>query len=95
MRMCTGFLAVAGLAAATAVAQASGQRDQLRISLTVLERCDIHHGPSSPRVDCTAGVPWTVAPPTSARAAGPRSDLRLPVPEPSLSDDGPVTTIVF
>lgn len=99
MHAATGFLALATFALAAAAAQAASQRGTLRISMTVVERCDIHDGPGSPSVDCSAGAPWTVAP-LRAAATAARTDRAplasyLPVPQDLPPDADPVTTIVF
>lgn len=101
MRACKVFLALAGLALTMGAVQASSRQSTLRISLTIVDRCDIRDGQASPSVDCSTGVPWTVASPAAATAAAPSLVAdgayasHLPVPRNGPVDGARVTTIVF
>ncbi|AKC87504.1 hypothetical protein [Pseudoxanthomonas suwonensis] len=97
------FKAVVLLACLVAMGtvQASSKNTVLRISLTIVDRCDIRDGHASPSVDCSTGVPWTVASPAAAAAVAPSlvadgtHASHLPVPRSGPIDGARVTTIVF
>jgi|GEM_PF-1195307 len=99
MRACKAFLALAGLTLTMGAVQASSQQSALRISMTIVDRCDVRNGSASPSVDCSIGVPWTVAPPAEASApslvADGNSTRHFPVPLSGPADEARVTTIVF
>ena len=97
MHACRTLLAVAGLPLAMGAVQASSQRSTLRISLTIVDRCDVSGASARPSVDCSAGVPWTVAPPGAAPSlvADGTSARHYPVPRSGPVDEARVTTIVF
>ena len=100
MRTRTAVLAVAVLVLSAGVVQASSRQNTLRISMTIVDRCDIREGAASPSVDCSIGVPWTMAAP-GARAVAPSlvadgtPASHLPVPHSGPVDGAQVTTIVF
>jgi hypothetical protein len=95
-------LILVGLALAVGAVQASSRQNTLRISMTIVDRCDIRAG-VSPSVDCSTGVPWMVASPTPAHAAPSlvadgthgTHGSHLPVPHSGPVDGARVTTIVF
>lgn len=93
-------LILVGLALAVGAVQASSRQNTLRISMTIVDRCDIRAGQASPSVDCSTGVPWMVASP-AAPAAAPSfvadgtHGSHLPVPHSGPVDGARVTTIVF
>ena len=72
----------------------------LRISMTIVDRCDIGAGQGRPAVACSSGTPWTIAGSAHAVAGEPsvsavNADSRhLPVPAGG-PGDARVTTIVF
>jgi hypothetical protein len=84
------------LTATIGAVHASANRASLRISMTIVDRCDVRNSQASPQVDCSAGVPWAVAP-----AAAPSlvtdnaAPSLLPVPGSGPVDGARVTTIVF
>jgi len=86
------------LACLAGTVQASSRTTTLRVTLTVVERCDVRGGEGAPSVECSAGVPWTVAAaspaPHAAAAGGPRA-AHLPVPAGDPEHGARVTTIVF
>lgn len=93
-------LILVGLALAVGAVQASSRQNTLRISMTIVDRCDIRAGQASPSVDCSTGVPWMVASPTPAHAAPSlvadgTHGSHLPVPHSGPVDGARVTTIVF
>lgn len=99
MRM-SKALALSLLALAVGTVQASTSRTAtLRISLTVVDRCDIRDNPQAPLVDCSLGVPWTVAGPVETTAPSLVADggsvRHFPVPHSGPVDGARVTTIVF
>ena len=99
MRACRTLPALLGLALAMGAVQASSQRSALRISMTIVDRCDISSASTRPSVDCSVGVPWTVAP--AAAPATPSlvvdgvAARHFPVPHSGPVDESRVTTIVF
>lgn len=98
MRACKAFLALTALALSVGAVQASSKQNTLRISMTIVDRCDIRDGQASPSVDCSIGVPWTVAPPAAAApslVADGSTTRHLPVPHSGPVDGSRVTTIVF
>ncbi|KAF1700708.1 hypothetical protein [Pseudoxanthomonas kaohsiungensis] len=98
MRACKAFLALAGLALTIGAVHASSQQATLRISMTIVDRCDVRNGGASPSVDCSIGVPWTVAPAAAAAAslvADGSASRHFPVPASGPADGARVTTIVF
>lgn len=96
-------LILVALALAVGAVQASSTRATLRISMTVLERCDIRAAGAAPSVDCSAGIPWALAAPASAalppaavvQAGGTSHATHLPVPHNDADDGSRVTTVVF
>ncbi|UWX04452.1 hypothetical protein H1235_05475 [Pseudoxanthomonas sp. NC8] len=97
MRTWTGFLAWS-VALTVGGAHASAGSDTLRISLTVVDRCDIRGGRDIPTVNCSAGVPRVLATAGAATAtppAGRSLPSYLPVPADTSVDPAPVTVIVF
>ncbi|GAB3507630.1 hypothetical protein [Pseudoxanthomonas daejeonensis] len=100
MRTRKAILALAALALSAGAVQASSRQSTLRISMTVVDRCDVRDGTTSPSVDCSIGVPWTMAAPGAPAAAPYRiADgdhfSHLPVPHSGPVDGSRVTTIVF
>jgi hypothetical protein len=89
------------LVLAAGAVQAASRQAVLRVSLTIVDRCDVRGVDSRARVDCSPGVPWLLVPAaaTNASSSAPRvaatgvrpSDL----PVPRQTDGVPVTTIVF
>lgn len=80
-------LLLAGLAVAMGAVQASSSTS-LRVSLTITERCDISRPAAGPSIECSRGVPWTLAP----ADAGPAG--LYPVPA-ATTGSAPAATIVF
>ena len=99
MRACRTLPALLGMALAMGAVQASSQRSALRISMTIVDRCDVSSAGARPSVDCSVGVPWTVAPPVAAATpslvADGGSTRHFPVPQSGPVDGSRVTTIVF
>lgn len=99
MRACKAVLALAGLVLTMGAVQASSQKSALRISMTIVDRCDIRNGSANPSVDCSIGVPWTVASPGAPAApslvADGSASRHFPVPHSGPADEARVTTIVF
>ena len=99
MRACKTVPALGGVALVMGAVQASSQKAPLRISMTIVDRCDIRAGGASPSVDCSIGVPWTVAQPVAAATpslvADNGSARHFPVPHSGPVDEARVTTIVF
>jgi len=100
MRIRKTFLTVAVLALSVGAVQASSRQSTLRISMTVVDRCDVREGAASPSVDCSIGVPWTISSPGAAAAAPSlvadgTHFPHLPVPHSGPVDGSRVTTIVF
>ncbi|WP_372015134.1 hypothetical protein [Pseudoxanthomonas sp. 10H] len=97
MRACKAFLATLGLVLAIGAVQASSRQDTLRISLTIVDRCDVRDVRQVPAVDCSAGVPWMVAQPLAPHLQVTGNSLlsHLPVPAGRPADGVQVTTIVF
>ncbi|KAF1698399.1 hypothetical protein CSC62_05690 [Pseudoxanthomonas jiangsuensis] len=102
MRACK-VLILAALVLAVGAVQASSARTTLRISMTVLERCDIRAADAVPSVDCSAGIPWALATPATAaippsalvQTGGTSHATHLPVPHSDADDGSRVTTVVF
>lgn len=97
MRPIKAVALLACLVAAGAV-QASSKSTVLRISLTIVDRCDVRNSEAAPRVDCSTGVPWMLAPAAAAPSLVVTGDTRpshLPVPHSGPADGAQVTTIVF
>lgn len=92
-------LILVGLALAVGAVQASSRQNTLRISMTIVDRCDVRAGQASPSVDCSTGVPWMVASPAATAAPALVADgthgSHLPVPHSGPVDGARVTTIVF
>lgn len=99
MRACRTLPTLLGLALAMGAVQASSQKSALRISMTIVDRCDVSSASIQPSVDCSAGVPWTVTPPvastTPSLVADGTSARHFPVPHSGPVDESRVTTIVF
>ena len=99
MRACKAFLALLVLAVGLGAVQASSRQDTLRLSLTIVDRCDIRDGRAAPTVDCSTGVPWMLAPATGPTApslvAIDARPSQLPVPAGGPVAGAQVTTIVF
>lgn len=100
MRTFTRAAILIAFTAVVGAVQASGKNTVMRISMTIVDRCDIREGAASPSVDCSIGVPWTMAAP-GARAVAPSlladgtPASHLPVPHSGPVDGAQVTTIVF
>ena len=95
-------LILAAMVLAMGAVQASGQKAQLRISLTIVDRCEVRSGSAIPSIACTLGVPWAVATPAAAPAVAPSvqpqgqaPSMHYPVPGIDPASDAAVTTIVF
>jgi len=92
------YLAALGLVAG--MVQASSQSASLRVSLTIIERCDISGGASAPSVECSTGVPWTIATslsdyPDSQNAAEGRAPHPVPVADKTGPGQGGITAVIF
>jgi len=76
MRTCSA-LVMLSLVFAVDIVQASGKA-ALRVSLTVVDRCDIRTGQIGPSVSCSDGVSGIVAMPAATSSRHPRvADLTL------------------
>lgn len=101
MRAYKAFLALVVLSLMMGAVQASSQKATLRISMTIVDRCDVRNDQARPSVDCSTGVPWMVAPVATGAAApslvvtGDTRPSHLPVPHSGPADGAQVTTIVF
>jgi hypothetical protein len=100
MRTFTRAAIVIAFTAGVGAVQASSKNTVMRISMTIVDRCDIRAGQASPSVDCSTGVPWMVASPTPTHAAPSlvadgTHGSHLPVPHSGPVDGARVTTIVF
>lgn len=98
MRACKALFMVVLVLVMGAVQASSRSSATLRISLTVVDRCDIRGGTPTPSIECSDGVPWAVVPPPDAvplAVADPGQAGLLPVPAGGAIDGTPVTAIVF
>jgi hypothetical protein len=99
MRMSRMAATLIVLATTIGGVHAASNHAGLRISMTIVDRCDVRHTGASPSVDCSAGVPWTVAAPAAPAAPSLVADggpaRHFPVPRSGPVDEARVTTIVF
>ena len=99
MRTFTRAAILIAFTAVVGAVQASSKNALMRVSMTIVDRCDVSSASSRPSVDCSAGVPWTVTPPvastTPSLVADGASARHFPVPHSGPVDESRVTTIVF
>jgi hypothetical protein len=100
MRTCNTILALVALTLAAGAVQAASRQAVLRMSLTIVDHCNIRDDNTRPRVDCSAGLPWLLAPAVAANAASAPSLISIgerpsDLPVPRQADGARVTTIVF